>query len=280
MPDLTDGRRPCYPFPLSLRGWGMAMGDTELPTKLPHAARVALLFCVPFIPALVAADDLNSGAYLKAVVWAAGAVLSFLLVFFWTKSAAGASEAPLHDFRNARAPEGSTGLLVSGKDNTFHNIEVAGFDRAIHLTPEAERNQFSKVRTAQEPGERGDVVFKDGLLRLLEAVDGTDYGDVIRGTNQGDDALMGYFAASLLLRGHDDRPEVAIYGKREPARVSRRIPDGELGRLDWDNRREQLKSAHAAEPVRFSAVTLDAAQFEKHLAWYLARANRLGDSAL
>lgn len=194
---------------------------------------------------------------------------------------------PAHDLRNSpdkATVKGSTGLLVAGKDSTFHNVRVEGFDTAIHVAPEAERNQFSQIRVTsaatQEPGERGDVVFKDGLLRLLEAVDGTDYGDVIRGTNQGTDALMGYFAASLLLRGHDDRPEVAIYGKREPARVSRRIPDSELGRLDWDNRREQLKSAHASEPVRFSAVTLDAAQFEKHLAWYLARANRLGDAAL
>jgi len=139
------------------------------------------------------------------------------------------------------------------------------------FTPEGSTSLGNR---AQDPGERGSISFKDGMRRFLEATKVSGYGDTVRGPNQTARDQIAWFVSSLFLRDQGDRPLVAVYGKLEPSRVSRFIPDSEIKHLEWDGEREQLRSTLTGEPAIYSGVTLDACQFGKHLDWYLKQVPR------
>jgi hypothetical protein len=147
----------------------------------------------------------------------------------------------------------------------------------LFVIPEGQVSTGAGRIQAQEPGERGSISFKDGMLRFLEAAE-TSYDNAVLSPDPKDQ--IAWFVSSLFLRGQGDRPLVAVYGVREPSRASRFIPDAEIKHLEWDSEREQLRSILSSEPAVYSGVTLDACQFGKHLDWYLKRLpNRVSAAA-
>jgi hypothetical protein len=110
---------------------------------------------------------------LAVVVVAALTVILFVLIFLADRHHKLVAGSNTQASVPGPAPRrGTTGILVSGKDNTFSNVDAEGFDTGFEFTEMATGNTLRNVRASAHPRETSSIdrIPCTELLKIATAV--------------------------------------------------------------------------------------------------------------